>query len=104
MFSGCIDEPSPSELAPVLMLAYGLTAQERTITALVCRGLATREISDRLHISANTVQDHLKAIFEKAGVSSRRELVAQVYFEQYAPRMNSGVGTSGWFALGGGGL
>ena len=53
-----IDEPSPSELAPVLMMAYGLTNQERTVTGLVCRGLATREIAGRLHISAHTLQDH----------------------------------------------
>ena len=94
-----IDAPSPSELAPVLMLAYGLTGRERAITTLVCRGLATREISDRLHISANTVQDHLKSIFDKTGVRSRRELVAVILREQYLPRAMAGraVAPSGFF-------
>ena len=56
------------------MMAYGLTKQEQALTGLVCRGLSTSEIADRLHITPNTIQDHLKSIFEKTGVHSRREL------------------------------
>jgi DNA-binding CsgD family transcriptional regulator len=95
-----IEEPSPAELAPVLMMAYGLTKQERAVTGLVCRGLATREIAERLHISPNTVQDHLKSIFDKTGVRSRRELVTAILQEQYLPRAMTGqpVGSSGFFA------
>jgi DNA-binding CsgD family transcriptional regulator len=94
-----IDEPSPAELSPILMLAYGLTERERTVTAHVCRGLSTKEISARLHITQNTVQDHLKSIFEKTGVGSRRELVATILQEQYLPRAMSGtpVGPGGFF-------
>jgi DNA-binding CsgD family transcriptional regulator len=94
-----IEEPSPAELAPLLMMAYGLTKQERTLTGLVCRGLSTNEIADRLHITPNTVQDHLKSIFEKTGVSSRRELVATILQEQYLPRALAGqpLGPSGFF-------
>ena len=86
-----IDEPSPTELAPVMMMAYGLTQQEQAVTGLVCRGLSTREIGERLHISALTVQDHLKSIFDKTGVRSRRELVAAILHEQYLPRAMAGV-------------
>jgi DNA-binding CsgD family transcriptional regulator len=85
-----IEEPSPAEIAPVLMMAYGLTKQERTVTRLVCRGLSTRELTDALHISPHTVQDHLKSIFEKTGVRSRRELVATILQEQYLPRAMAG--------------
>jgi DNA-binding CsgD family transcriptional regulator len=85
-----VDEASPSDLAPVLMLAYGLTSREQTVTQLVCRGLSTREIAARLHISEHTVQDHLKSVFDKTGVGSRRELVAAIMREQYMPRAMSG--------------
>ena len=48
-----IEEPSPAELAPVILMAYGLTKQERVLTALVCRGLSTSAIAARLHITPN---------------------------------------------------
>jgi DNA-binding CsgD family transcriptional regulator len=94
-----IEEPSPAELAPVLMMAYGLTKQERMLTGYVCRGLSTNEIADRLHITPHTIQDHLKSIFDKTGVSSRRELVATILQEQYLPRAIAGqpIGPSGFF-------
>jgi DNA-binding CsgD family transcriptional regulator len=78
-----IEEPAPIELAPLLMAAHGLTAQEQVVTRLVCRGLSTRELSATLHISDNTVQDHLKSIFDKTGVRSRRELVATILQQDY---------------------
>jgi DNA-binding CsgD family transcriptional regulator len=94
-----IEEPSPAELAPLLMMAYGLTKQEQVLTGLVCRGLSTSEIAARLHISPNTIQDHLKSIFDETGVSSRRELVASILQEQYLPREMTGqlLGPSGFF-------
>lgn len=94
-----IEEPSPAELAPILMMAYGLTRQEQTLTGLVCRGLSTSEIADRLHITPNTIQDHLKSIFDKTGVNSRRELVASILQEQYLPRAMTGrpLEPSGFF-------
>jgi DNA-binding CsgD family transcriptional regulator len=85
-----IEEPSPGELASILMMAYGLTKQEQTLTSLVCRGSSTREIAESLRITANTVQDHLKSIFDKTGVRSRRELVAMILREQYLPRAKAG--------------
>lgn len=94
-----IEEPSPAELAPVLMMAYGLSVRERDITALVCRGMSSKEISERLHITVNTVQEHLKSIFDKTGVRSRRELVSAILQEQYLPRVLTGrhIGASGFF-------
>jgi DNA-binding CsgD family transcriptional regulator len=54
------------------------------------QGLSTNEIADCLHVTAYTVQDHVKAIFAKVGVRSRRELVAQLFLRHYAPRLHAG--------------
>ena len=54
----------------------------------MAQGYSTREIAGRLHLSAYTVQDHLKTIFEKSGTSSRGDLVAGLFFDHYAPRLS----------------
>jgi DNA-binding CsgD family transcriptional regulator len=75
----------PPELAPLIADAYGLTNRERRVTELVAKGLSTNDIGQRLHLSAYTVQDHLKSIFDKTGTGSRGELVARLFFDYYAP-------------------
>ena len=82
-----MEEARPPELAPLIADAYGLTDRERRVTELVARGLPTADIGRRLHLSAYTVQDHLKSIFDKTGASSRGELVARLFFDHYAPRL-----------------
>jgi DNA-binding CsgD family transcriptional regulator len=87
------------EIAGLIVEAYGLTERERHVTRLVLQGLSTRAIGDDLRVSAYTVQDHLKSVFRKVGVHSRRELVAQLFLQHYAPKVISGatVGWEGWF-------
>jgi DNA-binding CsgD family transcriptional regulator len=82
-----IVEPAhPARIAPLLMSAYGLTEREQEVTRLVLRGDSTAQIAERLVVSPHTVQEHLKKIFEKTGVRSRRELVGKVFFAHYEPR------------------
>ncbi len=94
-----IEAARPAEVAPLIVQAYELSKREGEIMQSVLRGLSTAEIVATLHISPNTVQDHLKAIFEKVGVGSRRELVGQLFTQQYQPRMAAGRGldSKGWF-------
>ena len=84
-----IEPARQPELAPLIADAYGLTERERLVTQLVAQGRSTREIAGELHLSAYTVQDHLKAIFDKVGVSSRGEVVARLFFEHYLPQLSS---------------
>jgi DNA-binding CsgD family transcriptional regulator len=83
-------QPAPSvEMAPLIVHAYGLTERERDVVQRVVSGLSTKEIAAGLGLSRYTVGDHLKAVFEKVGVGSRGELVARIFFDQYAPRLIS---------------
>jgi DNA-binding CsgD family transcriptional regulator len=67
---------TPGETSDLLCRAYGLTRREREVVDAVLAGLDTRAVTERLFISRHTVQDHLKSVFEKVGVHSRRELLA----------------------------
>jgi DNA-binding CsgD family transcriptional regulator len=83
-----IVEPAhPARIAPLLMSAYGLTEREQDVTRLVLQGESTAAIAERLVVSAHTVQQHLKSIFEKTGVHSRRDLTGKVFFSFYEPRV-----------------
>ncbi len=83
-----IVEPAhPARITALLMSAYGLTERERDVTRLVLQGACTTDIAGTLTVSPHTVQQHLKSIFDKTGVRSRRDLVATVFFTHYEPRL-----------------
>jgi DNA-binding CsgD family transcriptional regulator len=60
----------------LLCRVYALSPRERDVVSLLVAGLDTKAIAKRLFISAHTVQDHLKSVFAKIGIHSRRELLA----------------------------
>ena len=82
-----IEPAHPARLAPLLMAAFGLTEREMDVTELVLQGESTTGMAARLVVSPHTVQQHLKAIFEKTGVRSRRDLVGKVFFSHFEPRL-----------------
>lgn len=57
---------------------YGLTARESEIARMVCTGSGNVEIARLLGISIRTVENHLRSIFDKAGVHSRTQLAARL--------------------------
>lgn len=82
-----IEPAHPARIAPLLMAAYGLTDREQEVTRLILAGESTAQIAERLVVSPHTVQEHLKNIFEKTAVRSRRDLVGKVFFSHYEPRL-----------------
>ncbi len=82
-----IEHADPDLLSPLLMDIYELTEREKDVTRLVLQGWPTRDIAAQLSVADQTVQQHLKNVFTKAGVNSRRELVSSVFFAHYEPRL-----------------
>ncbi len=83
-----IEPVHPARIASLLMAAYGLTEREQDVTRLVLQGNSTAEIAARWRVSAQTVQQHLKSVFDKTGVRSRRELVGRIFFAFYESRVH----------------
>lgn len=83
-----IETAPPTQVWPLVTAAHQLSPRESEVTLLVARGLSTSEISQVLCISDNTVQDYLKAVFDKFGVHSRGQLLAAIFGTHYLPMMD----------------
>ncbi len=69
--------PAPrADVLSMMLRLHGLSAREREVAELLMTGATTRAVAERLHISPNTLHDHVKSIFAKVGVRSRAELMA----------------------------
>jgi DNA-binding NarL/FixJ family response regulator len=80
-----IEPASRVDLMPIIVDAYQLSAREQQVIGALARGSSTAEMAAELFLSPHTVRDHIKSIFAKVGVSSRSELVAQLFAEHYEP-------------------
>jgi DNA-binding CsgD family transcriptional regulator len=74
LISVSAEPTTPAERLDLCVRAFGLSQRETDIVRAVARGLDTAQIAAELHLAPYTVQDHLKSVFAKAGVGSRREL------------------------------
>lgn len=72
-----IELASPADRIEMFARAHGLSPRERALLDVLTEGVDTADAAARLVITPNTVQDHLKSIFAKAGVHSRRELLGR---------------------------
>ena len=67
---------------PTLRIANGntsgpLSSRELTVVRYLASRLTNREIAAELFVSNNTLKTHIKRIYQKLGVSSRTEAVAE---------------------------
>jgi DNA-binding CsgD family transcriptional regulator len=86
-----IQRAHPTLVAPLLLKAHGLTPREQEVTQLILRGATSAQAARRLRISPHTVNDHLKACFEKTGARTRGELSATLFFGEHLPRIEHHV-------------
>lgn len=73
----CDRELTASGLHPADRGAHhwaGLTSQELVVARLVAAGRSNREVAGELVVSVKTVEFHLRNVFHKLGITSRREL------------------------------
>jgi DNA-binding NarL/FixJ family response regulator len=67
------------KVSPVPQAHEPLTARELEILALMARGLRNKEIAHSLHITVQTVKNHVHNVLEKLRVHRRRDAVRLAY-------------------------
>ncbi|MGZ4315393.1 MAG: helix-turn-helix transcriptional regulator [Gaiellaceae bacterium] len=65
-----IDEDPPEPPHP------SLTPRQAEVLRMLGRGYSTAQIADELHLSTETVRNHIRGLFQTLGVHSRLEAVA----------------------------
>jgi DNA-binding NarL/FixJ family response regulator len=63
---------------------WGLTRREQQLIPLIERGLSNKEIADHLHLSEQTVKNHVHRILRKTGASDRLS-ISEACRESFAP-------------------
>jgi DNA-binding CsgD family transcriptional regulator len=84
-----IERSSTPRATALRLEAHGVTAREREVATLLAQGLSNTEIATKLVLSPFTVQDHIKSLYEKTGVTSRQELVARIFLDDYVPHLTT---------------
>jgi len=69
-----IKAPEPEEPQEEL-----LSKRQREIVELLAEGLAYKQIADRLGLSAHTISNHLRNVYEKLQVQTRTEAVMKYF-------------------------
>jgi len=72
-----LEESSPTERLDLYARACGLSNRESELLGHLATGGDTRDIAARMSVSENTVQDHLKSVFDKTGARNRTALLGR---------------------------
>jgi len=72
-----IEKSSPKERLDLFSRACALSAREAELLGHLILGADTHLTAQRMFVSENTVQDHLKSIFAKTATTNRRTLMAR---------------------------
>lgn len=89
-----IEPAQASAIATIILGAYALTPREVEVTKRIARGMTSAQIAAELFLSPHTVRDHVKAIFEKVGVSSRGELTAKLFADGAHDELDDALASS----------
>lgn len=82
-----LEHPTP---APRIPDGWSLTPQEERVARSLLRGMTNREIARALHVSENTVEWHLRHVYEKVGVRSRSQLIARFFRDAFGGFVDEG--------------
>jgi DNA-binding CsgD family transcriptional regulator len=63
-----------------------LTDREREVLGLICEGRSDAEMSRILHLSPNTVRNHIASLFRKIGVNRRSAAIIWARERAITPR------------------
>ncbi len=72
-----IEPSTPTERTDLFARVHGLSARETEVLTLLANGLSSHEVAARLVLSEHTVNDHVKAVLEKAGARTRQVLMSR---------------------------
>ncbi|HKH92078.1 MAG TPA: response regulator transcription factor [Gemmatimonadaceae bacterium] len=70
-----VETSAPFSVNAASVARLGVTPRELEILGLITEGLSTREISERLYVSENTVKTHSSRLFAKLGARRRTQAV-----------------------------
>jgi DNA-binding CsgD family transcriptional regulator len=73
-----VREAAADDLLELARTRWHLTARQTEVLRLLARGLTNFLIADTLGIRAGTVEFHVKALFDKSGVSNRATLIVKL--------------------------
>jgi DNA-binding CsgD family transcriptional regulator len=82
--AGACKHVAPGGCAPAL--DNRLSARELEVAEAVAMGLSNKQIAATLHISVRTVENHMRSIFYKLGVTTRTRLAAKLYEASFGDR------------------